>query len=53
MSIVEIKNVTRAYTSSDHKVKALDGVNLTLDEGKFVPFSAVYGCSTLYILFGE
>lgn len=36
MSIVEFKNVTRVYTSGDHELKALDGVNFTLDEGKFV-----------------
>ena len=36
MSIVELKNVSRVYTSGDHELKALDGVNLSLDEGKFV-----------------
>lgn len=36
MAIVEFKDVTRVYTSGDHELKALDGVNFTLDEGKFV-----------------
>lgn len=36
MSIVEFKDVTRVYTSGDHELRALDGVNLNLDEGKFV-----------------
>lgn len=36
MAIVEFKDVTRIYTSGDHELKALDGVNFTLDEGKFV-----------------
>lgn len=36
MAIVELKNVSRVYTSGDHELKALDGVNLSLDEGKFV-----------------
>ena len=36
MAIVEFKDVTRVYTTGDHELKALDGVNFTLDEGKFV-----------------
>ena len=36
MTIVEFKNVTRIYKSGDHEQKALDCVNLTLDEGKFI-----------------
>ncbi|MBQ7920050.1 MAG: ABC transporter ATP-binding protein [Lachnospiraceae bacterium] len=36
MAIVEFKNVTRIYKSGDHEQKALDGVNLSLEEGKFV-----------------
>lgn len=36
MAIVELKNVSRVYTSGDHELKALDDVNLSLDEGKFV-----------------
>lgn len=36
MAIVEFKDVSRVYTSGDHELKALDGVNMTLDEGKFI-----------------
>ena len=36
MAIVEFKNVTRVYTSGDHELRGLDGVDMTLDEGKFV-----------------
>lgn len=36
MAIVEFKDVSRVYTSGEHELKALDGVNFTLDEGKFV-----------------
>lgn len=36
MPIVTFKNVTRIYKSGDHEQKALDNVNLTLEEGKFV-----------------
>lgn len=35
MPIVEFKNVSRVYKSGDHELKALDGVNFSL-EGKFV-----------------
>ena len=36
MAIVEFKNVTRVYKSGDHEMRALDSVDMTLDEGKFV-----------------
>ena len=36
MAIVEFKDVTRVYTSGNHELKALDGVNFSLEEGKFV-----------------
>ena len=36
MKIVEFQDVTRVYTSGEHELKALNGVNMTLDEGKFV-----------------
>lgn len=35
MNIVEFKNVSRVYTSGEHELRALDNVNMTLDEGKF------------------
>lgn len=34
--IVEFENVTRIYKAGDYELKALNGVNLTLEEGKFV-----------------
>lgn len=54
MPIVEFKNVTRIYTSGDHEQKALDGVNFTLDEGKFVVILGPSGAgkSTLLNLLG-
>lgn len=36
MSLVEFSGVTRLYTSGDHELKALDNVDLTLEEGKFI-----------------
>ena len=36
MKIVEFKNVSRVYTNGDHKQRALDHVNLTLEKGKFI-----------------
>ncbi|MBQ7596943.1 MAG: ABC transporter ATP-binding protein [Clostridia bacterium] len=36
MAIAEFENVTKIYTSGDHELHALDGVNMTLDKGKFI-----------------
>ena len=36
MAIVTFENVSRVYKSGDHELKALDSVNLSLEEGKFV-----------------
>lgn len=54
MALVEMKDVTRAYTSGDHKLKALDGVNLSLEEGKFIVVLGPSGAgkSTLLNLLG-
>ena len=54
MAIVEFKDVTRVYTSGDHELKALDGVNMTLEEGKFVVILGPSGAgkSTLLNLLG-
>ncbi len=54
MAIVELKNVSRVYTSGDHELKALDDVNLSLDEGKFVVILGPSGAgkSTLLNLLG-
>lgn len=54
MAIVELKDVSRVYTSGDHELKALDGVNMTLDEGKFIVILGPSGAgkSTLLNLLG-
>lgn len=54
MSIAKFENVTRIYTSGDHELRALDGVNLELDEGKFVVILGPSGAgkSTLLNLLG-
>jgi len=54
MSIVEFKDVTRVYASGEHELKALDGVNLSLDEGKFIVILGPSGAgkSTLLNLLG-
>ena len=36
MSIVEFKNVVRTYTSGDNTFNALDGIDLSLEEGKLI-----------------
>ena len=54
MAMMEFKDVTRVYTSGDHELKALDGVNMTLEEGKFVVILGPSGAgkSTLLNLLG-
>lgn len=54
MSIVTFENVSRVYQSGDHKLKALDNANLSLDEGKFVVILGPSGAgkSTLLNLLG-
>ena len=54
MSIVTFENVSRVYKSGDHEQKALDGVNLSLDEGKFIVILGPSGAgkSTLLNLLG-
>ena len=54
MAIVKFENVSRVYTSGDHELKALDGVNMELEEGKFVVILGPSGAgkSTLLNLLG-
>ncbi len=54
MAIVEFKNVSCVYKSGDHELKALDGVNMSLEEGKFVVILGPSGAgkSTLLNLLG-
>lgn len=54
MAIVTFENVSRVYKSGDRDLKALDGVNLSLDEGKFVVILGPSGAgkSTLLNLLG-
>ena len=54
MGVVEFKGVSRVYRSGDHELKALDGVNMTLEEGKFIVILGPSGAgkSTLLNLLG-
>lgn len=54
MAIVEFKDVSRVYTSGDHELKALDGVNMSLEEGKVIVVLGPSGAgkSTLLNLLG-
>ena len=54
MGIVEFSDVSRVYTSGDHTLRALDHVNMRLDEGKFVVILGPSGAgkSTLLNLLG-
>ncbi len=54
MAIVTLEHVSREYTSGDHTLKALDDVNLSLDEGKFIVILGPSGAgkSTLLNMLG-
>ncbi|MDO4316741.1 MAG: ABC transporter ATP-binding protein [Lachnospiraceae bacterium] len=54
MAIVEFHGVSRVYKSGDHELKALDNVDLQLEEGKFVVILGPSGAgkSTLLNLLG-
>lgn len=54
MALVELSGVSRVYKSGDHVLYALDGVDLKLDEGKFIVILGPSGAgkSTLLNLLG-
>ncbi len=54
MAIVEFEDVSRVYTNGDHEQRALDHVNLQLEEGKFIVVLGPSGAgkSTLLNLLG-
>lgn len=54
MEAVKFEKVTRIYTSGDHELKALDGVDLSFDEGKFIVILGPSGAgkSTLLNMLG-
>ena len=54
MGIVELKNVSRVYRNGDHEQRALDHVDLSLEEGKFIVILGPSGAgkSTLLNLLG-
>lgn len=54
MAIVEFRDVSRIYAAGDHILAALDHVNLTLEEGKFIVILGPSGAgkSTLLNLLG-
>lgn len=54
MSLITFENVSRVYENGDHKQKALDHVNMSLEEGKFVVILGPSGAgkSTLLNLLG-
>ena len=54
MSFIEFKNVKKSYNVGEQKFKALDGIDLTIDEGEFVVILGPSGAgkSTLLNLLG-
>ncbi|MDE5630550.1 MAG: ABC transporter ATP-binding protein [Bacilli bacterium] len=43
MTILRVKNVTKHYGKKDNLVKALDGVDLTVEEGEFIAITGASG----------
>lgn len=54
MSIVELRDVSRVYTTGEHTLRALDHVDMTLEAGKFVVILGPSGAgkSTLLNILG-
>ena len=54
MNIIELTDITRIYTNGEHEQRALDHVDLTLEEGKFIVVLGPSGAgkSTLLNLLG-
>ena len=54
MNVAEFKDVVKTYTSGDHVLNALDGVTLSLEEGKFIVILGPSGAgkSTLLNMLG-
>lgn len=54
MALIEINNVKRHFVMGDETVKALDGVQLTIQEGEFVAIIGPSGCgkSTMMNILG-
>ena len=54
MAIIEVKDLTKVYGAGDTAVKALDGVNLSIETGRLVAVMGPSGCgkSTLLHLIG-
>lgn len=54
MSIVELKELTKIYKVGDVEFKALDGIDLNIEEGKFVVILGPSGAgkSTLLNMLG-
>lgn len=53
-NIVEIKNLTKIFESKDNTVKALENINLEIEEGNFISIIGGSGCgkSTLLRIIG-
>lgn len=55
MSILKIENVSKSYGTGDNQVKALDNINLEIQEGEFIAITGTSGSgkSTLLHIIGS
>jgi sulfonate transport system ATP-binding protein len=47
---LEIQNLSKSFNSSNGTVKALDGINLTVEEGEFISIVGASGCGKSTLL---
>jgi len=55
MSVLKIENITKYYGTGDNEVKALDGINLEIQDGEFIAITGTSGSgkSTLLHIIGS
>lgn len=55
MSVLKIENITKYYGTGDNEVKALDGINLEIQDGEFIAIAGTSGSgkSTLLHIIGS
>ncbi|HEC43037.1 MAG TPA: ABC transporter ATP-binding protein [Bacteroides sp.] len=50
MKVIDIKNLHKTYYESEHEVHAVQGINLTFEEGEFAAIAGPSGCGKTTLL---